>query len=246
MKEKVPLPACIGCSGVPGRKADTKSTGNTGKGRHSMVPKKIYYENAAATIIKNLKKRRMEGFYCETKEAAVQKALELMPEGASIGWGGSMTLEETGLRKAIEGGRYDLIVREAAKTEEERKAVYARIVNCDYFLMSTNAITMDGELVNIDGRANRISFLCFGPAHVLIVAGMNKVASDLDSAIKRVHDIASPMNTVRLQKKTPCAATGRCGDCLSEDCICAQTLITRLSQDPDRIKVLLVGEELGY
>lgn len=211
-----------------------------------MTPKQKYYENAAATIIKNLKKRRMEGFYCATKEEAVKKALELMPAGSSIGWGGSMTLEEVGLMEAIHDGSYEIFAREAAKTEAERKEIYAKIVNCDYFLMSTNAITLDGELINVDGRANRISFLCYGPSHVLIVAGMNKVVSDVESGIKRVHDIASPANTVRLNKNTPCAKTGRCADCLSDDCICAQTLVTRLSQDPDRIKVILVGEELGY
>lgn len=211
-----------------------------------MTPKQEYYENAAETIIKNLKKRRMEGFYCATKEEAVKKALELMPKGASIGWGGSMTLEETGLMEAIRDADYEIIDRDAAKTDAERKEVYAKIVNCDYFLMSTNAITLDGELINIDGRANRVSFLCFGPEHVLVVAGMNKVVSDVDSGIKRVHDIASPPNAVRLHRNTPCAKTGRCGDCFSDDCICAQTLVTRLSLIPNRIQVILVGEELGY
>lgn len=211
-----------------------------------MTPKQKYYENAAETIIKNLKKRRMEGFYCATREEAVKKALELMPKGASIGWGGSMTIEEMGLMEAIRNGDYDIIDREKAKTEEERKEVFAKIVNCDYFLMSTNAITLDGELINIDGRGNRVSFLCFGPEHVLVLAGMNKVVTDVDSAVKRVHDIASPANTVRLHKNTPCAKTGRCADCLSDDCICAQTVITRLSMVPNRIQVILVGEELGY
>ena len=211
-----------------------------------MAPKQEYYENAAETIIKNLKKRRMEGFYCATKEEAVKKALELMPKGASIGWGGSMTLEETGLMKAIHDADYEIIDRDAAKTDAERKEIYSKIVSCDYFLMSTNAITLDGELINIDGRANRISFLCFGPEHVLVVAGMNKVVSDVDSGIKRVHNIASPPNAVRLHRNTPCAKTGRCGDCFSDDCICAQTLVTRMSLIPNRIQVLLVGEELGY
>lgn len=211
-----------------------------------MTPKQKYYENAAETIIKNLKKRRMEGYYCATKEEAVKKALELMPKGASIGWGGSMTLEESGLMEAVRSAEYAIIDRDAAKTDEERKEVFAKIVNCDYFLMSTNAITLDGELINIDGRGNRVSFLCFGPEHVLILAGMNKVVTDVDSGIKRVHDIASPANTVRLNKNTPCAKTGRCADCLSDDCICAQTVITRLSLVPNRIQVILVGEELGY
>ena len=211
-----------------------------------MTPTKEYYRNAAQTVIKNLKKRRMDGYYCETREEAVKLALSLIPEGSSIGWGGSVTLSECGLMDAIGGGKYELIDRSVAKTAEENKAVHAKIFGCDYFLMSTNAITYDGELVNIDGRSNRVCFLCYGPENVIVIAGMNKLESDVDSAIKRVRNVASPKNALRLGRNTPCAATGKCADCLSPDCICAQTVITRMSQIPGRIKVILVGEELGY
>lgn len=211
-----------------------------------MTPKQKYYENAAATIIKNLEKRQMEGYYCPTSADAVKKALELMPEGSSIGWGGSMTLFETGLMDAIRSANYEIIDRDTAKTPEEQRKIYGEICCSDFFLMSTNAITLDGELVNIDGRGNRVAFLCYGPQNVLIVTGMNKVVSDVESGVKRVRDIASPPNTVRLNKNTPCAVTGRCGDCLSPDCICSQVVITRRSGTPNRIKVILVGEELGY
>lgn len=211
-----------------------------------MNAKEQYYENAANTIIKNLEKRQMEGYYCRTSEDAVKKALELMPAGSSVGWGGSMTLTESGLMDAVKKGDYVIHDRETAKTKEDQKEMYAKILNSDFFLMSTNAITMDGQLVNIDGRGNRISFLCYGPEQVVIVAGMNKVEADVDIAMKRVRNVASPKNTVRLNKNTPCAATGKCGDCLSPDCICAQMLVTRFSIVPGRIKVILVGEELGY
>lgn len=211
-----------------------------------MNAKEQYYENAANTIIKNLEKRQMEGYYCRTSEDAVKKALELMPTGSSVGWGGSMTLTESGLMDAVKNGDYVIHDRETAKTKEEQKEMYAKILNSDFFLMSTNAITLDGQLVNIDGRGNRISFLCYGPEQVVIIAGMNKVEADVDSAMKRVRNVASPKNTVRLNKHTPCAATGKCGDCLSPDCICAQMLVTRFSIVPGRIKVILVGEELGY
>ena len=193
-----------------------------------MTPKQIYYENAAATIIKGLEKRQMEGYYCPDRTSAVAKALELMPEGSSIAWGGSMSLHES------------------AKTPEEQRQLYGKIACCDYFLMSTNAITMDGELVNIDGRGNRVAFLCYGPQNVIILAGMNKVVTDVDAGLKRVRNTATPPNTVRLHKKTPCAVTGRCGDCFSPDCICSQFVVTRRSGIPGRIKVILVGEELGY
>lgn len=211
-----------------------------------MTPKQKYYENVATTIIKNLEKRQMEGYYCATGEEAVKKALELMPEGSSIGWGGSMTLSESGLMDAIRSANYQIIDRETAKTPEEQRKIYGEICCSDFFLMSTNAITLDGELVNIDGRGNRVAFLCYGPQNVVILAGMNKIVSDVESGVQRVRDIASPPNTVRLNKNTPCAVTGRCGDCLSPDCICSQIVITRRSGIPNRIKVILVGEELGY
>ena len=108
------------------------------------------------------------------------------------------------------------------------------------------AITLDGELINIDGRGNRVAFLCFGPQNVLILAGMNKVVTDVESGINRTRNVAAAPNAIRLNRKTPCAVTGRCGDCYSEDCMCGQYVITRRSGIPNRIKVILIGEELGY
>lgn len=169
-----------------------------------------------------------------------------MPEGASVTWGGSMTLTECGLMDALRTANYEIIDRDTAKTPEEARVMYSKQVMADYFLMSTNAITIDGELVNIDGRSNRVSCLCWGPQNVIIIAGMNKVAPDVESAIKRVRNMAAPANCVRLNKNTPCAQTGKCGDCYSQESICSQVLITRRSSAPNRIKVILVGEELGY
>ncbi len=212
-----------------------------------MEPKKQYYENVAATIIKNLEKRRMNGFYCADKESAIAKVLELMPAGSSVGWGGSMTLKDNGFFDAIvDANAYQVIDRDTAKTKEEEKKIYSEICAANVFLMSTNAITLDGELVNVDGRGNRVSFLCYGPDKVIVVAGMNKVVTDVEDGIKRVRNMAAPPNCVRLNKQTPCAVTGTCADCFSPGCICAQTVVTRLSFYPGRINVILVGEELGY
>ena len=211
-----------------------------------MTPKEIANQNLANTIIKNLEKRQMEGYYCATSEEAVEKALSLMPEGSSVTWGGSMTLTECGLMDALKTANYEIIDRDTAKTPEEARLMYAKQVMADYYLMSTNAVTINGELVNIDGRANRVSCLCWGPQNVIIIAGMNKVASDVESAVQRVRNIAAPPNCVRLNKNTPCAQTGKCGDCYSSESICSQFLITRRSSTPNRIKVILVGEELGY
>ena len=211
-----------------------------------MSPKEIANQNLANTIIKNMAKKNMEGYYCATSAEAVEKSLSLMPEGASVTWGGSMTLTECGLMDALKTANYELIDRDTAKTPEDSRLMYAKQVMADYYLMSSNAITIDGELVNIDGRANRVSCLCWGPQNVIIIAGMNKVCSDVESAVQRVRNFAAPPNCVRLNRNTPCTQTGKCGDCYSPDCICSQVLITRRSSTPNRIKVILVGEELGY
>ena len=158
-----------------------------------------------------------------------------------------MTLKDNGFFDAIvDANAYQVIDRDTAKTKEEEKKIYSEICAANVFLMSTNAITLDGELVNVDGRGNRVSFLCYGPDKVIVVAGMNKVVTDVEDGIKRVRNMAAPPNCVRLNKQTPCAVTGTCADCFSPGCICAQTVVTRLSFYPGRINVILVGEELGY
>ncbi|MGN0291177.1 MAG: lactate utilization protein [Lachnospiraceae bacterium] len=212
-----------------------------------MTPKETFYKNQAKTIIENLKKRQMEGYYCPTRADAVQKAMELVAKDSSVTFGGSMTLSEAGIMDALHN-RDDITFydRSKAATPEEVQKIYREAFFCDYYFMSTNAITLDGELVNIDGNGNRVAALVFGPANVIIVCGMNKISTDIDEAIARVRNIAAPPNCNRLDRKTPCAVTGKCGDCLSPDCICNHTVITRRSGTPGRIKVLFVGEELGY
>ena len=211
-----------------------------------MTPRKQFYENTAKTIIASLEKRQMKGWYCEDSAAAVKKVLELIPKHASVTWGGTMTMEECGVMDALKEGGYTLIDRFSAKTPEEKKALYAKAVCADYFFMSTNAITLDGELINVDGAGNRAACLCFGPDHVIVLAGMNKVVASVEEGHDRARNTAAPMNTLRLNKKTPCSVTGRCSDCQSPDCICSQIVVTRRSHVPGRIQVILIGEELGY
>lgn len=211
-----------------------------------MDPKKQSYKNQAQTIIKNLEKRNIIGSYYETKEEAKKAILEMIPEGSSVSNGGSMSIIETGVLDAVKSGNYKYIDRMAFSTPEEARKIKGDIFTCDYFLMSTNAITLDGELINIDGAGSRLAYLVYGPEHVFIITGMNKVVPDVESGYKRVKDIATPANTVRLNKSTPCAVTGRCGDCFSDDCICSQTVITRRSGQKNRIYVFLIGEEIGY
>ncbi|MBO4637635.1 MAG: lactate utilization protein [Clostridiales bacterium] len=208
--------------------------------------KKTFYRNQAESIIKKLALRRMEGYYCESSDEARAKILELIGTApASVAYGGSMTIDEMGVKDDIVKAGHNLIIRENASTPEEHKELNAAAINADTFLMSTNAITLDGELINVDGRGNRVCYLIYGPSQVIVVAGMNKVVSNVSEGIDRVKNFASPPNTVRLQRDTPCARFGRCGNCL-ENTICCQTVITRVSMIPGRIKVILVGEELGY
>lgn len=213
-----------------------------------LSPRKQSYANQAQGIIKKLNARKMEGYYCDSTDEAKAKLLELLGRDdrkKTVSYGGSMTLDENGFKDAVRQAGHELIIRENYKTEEELKECKARIINSDAFLMSTNAITLDGELINIDGRGNRVSYLIYGPEEVIIVAGMNKVVSNVEDGIRRVRNVATPPNTVRLNKNTPCAVNGRCADCLQES-ICCQIVITRVSMIPGRIKVILVGEELGY
>ena len=204
------------------------------------------YALTAKGIIENLGKRNIEGFYFETSKEAVAHITDMMEKGSVIAWGGSESLKECGLMEAIKNGDYELIDRMTATTPEEQRQLFAKTSLSDYYLMSTNAITLNGELINIDGNGNRLASLIHGPAHVIIVAGMNKVVTDVESGYKRVKTTACPPNAVRLSRKTPCGATGKCGDCLSPDCFCNQIVVTRRSGHAGRIKVVLIGEELGY
>ena len=211
-----------------------------------MTPLQTYYDNLAATMIKKMEKRGFDAYYCPDSKSAVEKVLALMPKGSSVSWGGSMTLEETGLQDALTCTDYRLIDRDKAANPAEKKALQRQAFYADFYLMSANAITKDGILVNIDGNGNRVAALAWGPEHVLILAGMNKVEPNLEAAIARVRHTAAPANALRLNLHTPCSQTGVCADCLGPDCICSQTVITRFNRNKGRIKVLLIGENLGY
>ncbi len=212
-----------------------------------MTPKKQAYKTLANTMIKNFAKRNIEGFYCDTKEEAVTLAMNLMKDGGTVGIGGTETVKEIALIDAIKRTpSLHFIDRKTAKTPEEKKAIYRESFHADYYLMSSNAITIDGELVNIDGNGNRVACLIYGPEQVIILAGMNKVVDDVESGIQRVGIHAAPSNAARLGTRTPCASLGHCGDCHSEDCMCCQIVITRHSRQKGRIKVILIGEELGF
>ena len=197
-------------------------------------------------VIANLAKRNMEGYYCATKEEALQKALELIPETDVVTWGGSVSIDEIGLLAAVKA-RNPVIDRDTASTMEEKVEMMRKGLTSDTFLMSTNAMSEDGILVNIDGNGNRVASLIFGPKQVVIIAGVNKITKDLDSAIARARGTAAPVNAQRFAGiRVPCAATGVCANCNSPDCMCCQVVVTRHSRQAGRIKIILVGEPLGF
>lgn len=197
----------------------------------------------AETVIKGLETRNMSGYYAATKEEALNIALSLIPTGSKVTHGGSVTIGEIGLLDALKKGDYEYCDRNAA-TDKRAAELFA--YDSDVYLGSVNAITQDGVLVNIDGNSNRVSAYAYGPRKLVLIAGMNKVASDVDAAMKRARNEAAPINVQRLNLNTPCAKTGACFDCKSPDTICCQFLITRFSRHKDRIHVILVGEELGF
>lgn len=203
-------------------------------------------ELLAPHIIKALESRNHEAYYAENVEAALAKALELIPKGSSIGWGGSMTTEAIGLNDAIKNGNYNALDRDAVTDMDERNAIMRSHNSADYFLTSCNAMSEDGVMVNIDGVGNRVACLAYGPAYVIMVVGMNKIVKTFDDAMSRAKNIASPINAQRFDMKTPCKQTGYCADCKSPNRICCSTLITSFSLKPGRFKVILVNDDLGF
>ena len=197
----------------------------------------------AQRVIKGLESRNMSGYYAATKEEALAAALSLIPEGSTITMGGALSAYEIGLPAALEEGNYNFVDRNKV---EDKVAATRLAYDADIYLSSTNAMTEDGVLINIDGNSNRVSAIAHGPKKVIFIVGMNKVCSDVDAAMKRARNVASPINAGRIGVDTPCVKTGSCMNCKSPDTICCQFLITRFSRHAGRIHVILVNEDLGF
>ena len=208
--------------------------------------KKKRYDILGPKVAEALEARGFEAYYFETAAQAREKALEMITPDASVGYGGSVTINALGLKETLRQRGNTMFDRDLAANPAEKKAIEHASFNADWFLMGSNAISEDGQLINIDGIGNRVASLIFGPANVIIIAGMNKVVDNVDAAIDRARNTAAPINTIRLNRKTPCTQTGRCMDCMSPECICSQFVVTRRSMPAGRIKIILVGEELGY
>ena len=211
------------------------------------TPKEIFYEKRGAVLVKNLKSRHFDAYYCATREEALAKALELIPEGSSVGWGGTMTAVGMGLLDALRNGNYKALDRDTCATMEEREQLQRQVFFADAFVTGANALSLDGQMVNIDGTGNRVAPIIYGPKSVIVVAGMNKVEDTLADAMTRARTIAAPMNKQRFEAlQTPCAVTGCCGDCKSPQSICNQIVITRNCRPEGRIKFIIIGEDMGF
>ncbi len=205
-----------------------------------------YFNKRGEILVKNLQKRHFEGYYCPTKEEALKQVMALLPEGSTIGWGGAISAAQVGVQAAVHAGNYNVIDRDSVSDPAEKNRLMRECFNADYFITGANALSMDGQMVNIDGNGNRVGMIVYGPKHIVVVAGMNKVCATVEDAVKRARTVAAPMNQQRFGLPNPCTCTGVCADCLSETSICNQILITRHCKPAGRIKFVLVGEELGF
>ena len=197
-------------------------------------------------VLSALRKNQMEAIFVPDREKALEIVLSLIPEGAKVGYGGSWTLDELGVKPVLKEGNYCLINRDRPGiTDAEIFLLQRESLLADVFLCSTNALTRDGKLVNIDSIGNRLAALAFGPKKVIIIAGINKIVKDLDHGVERIRNYVAPIHAYRRGWNVPCAKTGVCADCHSLERICSTVTITEFQKEKDRISVILVGEPLG-
>jgi L-lactate utilization protein LutB len=210
------------------------------------TPQELRNRKLGVKVVKALQNRHFEAWYADSPGEAADKVLSLIPKNGTVSWGGSLTISALGIQERLVKEGYQVLDRDQAKSPEERQEIMRRALLCDTFLSGSNAISEDGQLVNIDGNGNRVAAMIYGPRQVIVVAGMNKVAKTLEDAVSRARTIAAPLNQQRFPgQKTPCNETGSCANCLSPDSICTFIVHTRLCKPAGRIKVILVGADLG-
>ena len=211
-----------------------------------MTPQELRNERLATTLIKNLHRRHIEAFYCATGAEAVRKVSELIEDGNSVTWGGTMTVRDLGIPDFLRSrGTLEVLDRDLAETPEKKQDIYLKAFSADVYLTSANAISEDGVIVNIDGNGNRVAAITWGPKKVIFVIGLNKVAQSVEAALSRARGTASPVNAARFDIKTPCQVDGACHNCNSADSICNYVHFLRNSPKGRHV-VVLVGENLGY
>ncbi len=211
-----------------------------------MTPKELRNERLAERVIKNLKRRNMEAFYCPTAAEAVKKVSDLIADGSSVTWGGSMTIRDMGIPQALKDrGTLEVLDRDEVTDRDEVVKIYERAFTADVYLSSANAISEDGVIVNIDGNGNRVAAITWGPKKVIFIIGMNKVAQTVEAALQRARSTAAPINSARFEIKTPCQVDGVCHNCNSPESICNYVHFLRNSPRGKHIAVSYT-HEFGY
>ncbi len=203
-------------------------------------------QKLAEQVAKNLISRHFDAYVAKDAEEAKNIALDIIPKGHTVGWGGSFSVDQIGIKDALRARNNPVIDRSVAKDREESVKMMKACLTCDTFLMSANALSADGVLVNIDGNGNRVAPLIYGPDSVVVVVGINKITPDVDTAIKRARNVAAPINAQRFDINTPCKINGSCADCKAPDSICCHISLTRICRPKGRIKVIIVTEDLGF
>ena len=201
----------------------------------------------AENVCKALEARGFHAGFAKDAAAAREAALALIPDGSVVGIPGTVTVRETGLPEALK--KKGCVIAEhwiPGMTEDERKKALLEELTSDWFVTSANALSMDGVIVNIDGTGNRTAAMSWGPGRILYIIGVNKIAPDVHSALKRARNAATPPNAMRLSRRTPCAVTGRCSDCSSEDRLCRVVMLLERAPIGRECHVIIVGEDLGY
>lgn len=219
-------------------------------------PKAVWAEKVGQVVVKALRAHKFDAFYCKTKLDAKKKVIELIEDEykknsqATVAWGGSQSMADLGVMEEVKSraktGAWRTLDRDNATTTEEKLETMRRSLLADVYLSGTNAVTLDGKLFNIDGNGNRVAAMIYGPKVVIIACGINKIARDIEAAVSLVRGRSAPMNAQRFDLDTPCSVNGRCADCDSDKCICNVFSVIKHSKVPGRIKVVLVGEELGF
>lgn len=206
-----------------------------------------YVEKRIDRTLESLKNNNMKGYYIEKREQLFDILKSLITENSTIGVGDSITLSETGVIDFLRKGNYEFLDKyKEGITREEKKQIYIQNFSADTFMCSTNALTENGELYNIDGNGSRVAPMIYGPKQVILVVGINKIVKDIEEAEKRVRNYSAPIDAKKLNKNTPCTTLGYCVDCKSPNRICNHFTIIRRQFDKDRVKVIIIGEELGY
>jgi L-lactate utilization protein LutB len=204
-------------------------------------------EKKVKRTIENLERNNMEAFFVQDEDALLKKVVELINEGDTVSVGGSMTLFETGIIDLLRNGNYNFLNRyKEGLSQDGVKDIFRKSFLADAYIVSSNAVTENGELYNVDGTGNRVAAMLYGPDKVIVIVGVNKIVKNEQEAVNRNKEISGPANAKRLDRKTPCTEVGYCMDCKSKERICNDYVLIKRQSIKGRIKVIIVGKELGY